>query len=134
MKNDSSPTSISIPPAAKAASEAAVRTAMAENAVEPMTEEPKELEEGEVDESKPASEAGQAEQRDPNEIVTVFNDKEHFNAIHPLYSPWSVFLFFGNFPPLEHWLSASLSSVGFSGSTVRPRRASPRTGTSLCSK
>jgi translation initiation factor 4E len=105
MKADGSSTSSTvIPAAAKAASEAAVRAAMAENSVEavngPATatttatgsagEEgaPATADEGQskVVESEAAGKA----EGNADELVTVFNDKENFNVIHPLYSSWSV--------------------------------------------
>lgn len=64
-----------LPPAAKAASELAVKTAIAE------TESEKE--DGEI--SGAATAPGAA---DDGTIKTVFTDPANFNVVHPLYSKW----------------------------------------------
>jgi len=74
--------SMSLPPAAKAASEAAVRLAIMEtkstnNSID-------EREDGEIDdadEAKPNSSRG---------MVTVLHDPANFNVVHPLYSTWTL--------------------------------------------
>ncbi|KAL7004669.1 eukaryotic translation initiation factor 4E [Cystobasidiomycetes sp. EMM_F5] len=67
-------TSSSLPPAAKAAAEAAVKTAISETL---------DAEEGEIDESKGSEVNG-----DAGGLRTVFSDPKNFNVVHPLYSKW----------------------------------------------
>lgn len=74
----------SLPPAAKAASELAVKTAIAESVPE--------KEEGEIveDGSSSASKANGngAIGADGAGMRTVFSDPANFNVVHPLYSKW----------------------------------------------
>jgi hypothetical protein len=70
----------SLPPAAKAASDAAVRAALKETT--PSQGKENDLEEGEIVDTKPTSSSAGDEQ------VTVFHDAENFNVVHPLFSTW----------------------------------------------
>ena len=68
-----------IPPAAKAAAELAVRTAIAESVP---------LEDGEITESSSKNGIGSGNAGDSNGMRTVFTDPANFNVVHPLYSKW----------------------------------------------
>lgn len=81
---DNAPAESTLPPAAAAASNAAVRSALKEtNAAQATANGKEELEDGEIaQDNKPTSTSTGDEQ------VTVFNDAENFNVVHPLYSTW----------------------------------------------
>ena len=68
--------STGLPPAAKAAAELAVKTAIAETLTG--------SEEGEVHENGTAEGAN----GDASGLRTVFSDPKNFNVVHPLYSKW----------------------------------------------
>ena len=73
----------SLPPAAKAASELAVKTAIAESVSE--------KEEGEIVEdgsSASKSKGNGTIEADGTGMRTVFSDPANFNVVHPLYSKW----------------------------------------------
>jgi len=89
-----------LPPAAKAASEQAVKAAIAETV--PSASAGKEKEDGEIDESAAASSTtspskakangsgngADSIQADGTGMRTVFSDPANFNVVHPLYSKW----------------------------------------------
>ena len=74
----------SLPPAAKAASELAVKTAIAESVPE--------KEEGEIaEDGSSANGKGKVNgtiEADGTGMRTVFSDPANFNVVHPLYSKW----------------------------------------------
>ena len=88
-----------LPPAAKAASEQAVKAAIAETV--PSASAGKEKEDGEIDESAASPSKAKANgngssngadsiQADGTGMRTVFSDPANFNVVHPLYSKWCV--------------------------------------------